>query len=308
MSPMTLAVRAFVLMAVTFAWAVPSLALDPLTDAEIAKFRAQLVEAHQLSSTFNDTVACYVGEEARLQERNNALELRTGDLRREKDGLESEATRYNEEFRGFLEQYQEIENRRRQLRAEINANRHRLNQARQELELCKSLAGGGLGGVFGFSPLGDLVCDLAGEIAGLNSAIRNAQSHDEALSFRYLSVQTQANAAAANAAIAQRKAQQASTALHENETQIREVEGQLSSVKVALGNVRSARQTHNEVLSEFTFALQQYGDLYPNSDRRIVISKLRRASQRMDEAEQQAKSVLNQGGTTLPTGETVCAL
>lgn len=307
---------ALISVAVVVASPLPGSAVEPLSDAEIAKFRSQFEQGSAIQVKLNTTVACFVEQDAELQERSNSLELESGTLRQTSDRLRSEYISTKSQVDDFNKQVNEINRKIQDTQNEIDRNYSRLRQAERDLETCKkaarSAAGGPFRWIFGSNPitdpLADAGCDFAGEIAGWNSKISNARAHMDALSVQVRSRRKQLDATQKRLTQASNDFQSAEQAVQANKARITDVDHQISAIKTSLSEVRNERQDYAASLNTFTGALSEYQDLDPNSDRRPVINQLRDASEEMDEALSDANAVLARGGLTLPNGATICAL
>ena len=267
-----------------------------LSAAELAAIEVQQPRAIAVLATIDAKIDCFKKHDAQYEKRSRKLELETGDLRRAEAKLQVELTVASDEERGFAKQVAETKRNLSSTKQKITRLNARLKSANAALKDCKNKLW-----IFGFT------CDIAGEISGLNSDIRNMQAQRQAEQIKFSSATTQHVAASASRVAASESHSAAKVALQQKQKSIAENEAELKAIKSALSAMRAAKQGYATKQSSLASAYQDFKALDPSSDRRFEIRQLRNASQEMATALPIAEAVVDDKGLRLASGKYICA-
>ena len=151
------------------------------------------------------------------------------------------------------------------------------------------------------------LCDVAGELSGLNGSLRDLEGAMQATNVR-------ANASLARLNQAKLQVDEARTQLKENKNSLTEaqqeretIEGEIKVIKEGLSEIRMVKQDYSSRRQGFEQVFDEIKNLDPNSDRRSVTRRLRRESEDLGDLLIKAQNLLDKNGVMLPNGDQACA-
>ncbi|PKH01048.1 hypothetical protein CXF72_19140 [Psychromonas sp. MB-3u-54] len=276
------------------ALALPAMA-QTLAPSEIDTLKAQLVKAQDVYSALGTRVQCYEKKDTSLQVRSSQLQKTAGDLHQQEQMLsselaqaKSEAEEFNREFEAARQEMDKLQSKISNIEAQI--------QARQAaLDDCKRKAW-----IFGF------VCDIAGELAGLNGDLRRFSADRQAANIKAGTLDQQLRAAQIRQSQAAERFQNNQHTSDQHKQDIAAAEAEIKVIKASLSEIRTVKQDYSVKLGTFQDAFTEFEALDPSSARRSVVHRLLRESADLDALLVKARGVIERNGLQLPNGERLC--
>lgn len=268
-----------------------------LEPAEREELKTLLLKARDVNSALQGRLLCYTEKDAVFQAQSSQLQQQTGDLHQQEKQLASELARVKSEAEGFRQQLLLARQQLEQLQARMQQVEWEIRSRQAELDRCKDDWG-----FVGF------LCDLAGEITGLNGQLRQLaaerQSHE--LTTRMLEPQVQA---AQNRQIqAEQHWYEAQSKTEQTQAAVLATEAKITVLKASLEQIRLLRQQYATSQDSLSHSFAEFESLDPASDRRSVIRRLRQESAALNELLLKAHTLLDKNGLSLPGGERICAV
>ena len=269
---------------------------DPLTQDEIDALVAALAHADANAERIDSMIGCLAAEDETTTSLLTSLQVRVGDLERNRQKLEDDARgrqkdaadREKEESAKRHEQYlTQLELER--VLAEVEATRKAYLDCRKAIRF-----------------LGELLCSPALVIHGFDLLVHQTLEKSTKAKHEYIEAIKAAEDARRTAQEAAEKRDQALVAFKEAEAKARHAEIRLSIVKANRHALDQLSFTYLRELGDYRFALRQALDLDLQSTRGSVARKLRREHEHLVELEEGAAALLSGDGIELTDGKRIC--
>ncbi len=270
---------------------------QPLTPSEIESLKTQLLDAQSVYATLGARVDCYADSETRFQTRSFQLQETAGDLKQREQEMSAELQAAESEAAALRREFEQSEREMGTLQLQINRIENGIRIRQAELDRCKSDWG-----VLGF------LCDLAGEISGLNKDLRRLSADRSAAAIRVRSAQQRLEDAETRKNTATGRFETIREASDETKQKIAVIEAEIKLIKASLAEIRVVDQAYAVELGNFEDAFAEFDRLDPGSDRRFVIHRLRSESQNLEDHLVKARALLDENGLQLPGGVRICAV
>ncbi|MBB1489212.1 hypothetical protein [Oceanospirillum sediminis] len=272
-----------------------SVSAEALSEAEINQLNDQLHKASETYVLLENHVQCYAEQDSVFQQRSKLLQAKAGDLHKEKQALSIKLETSQQEKESFLQEVDKAQNDVHDLTPKILHMNARIQAAEHALEECK-----------GKKWIPNFLCDWAGEISGLKKEMRHLYAEKETLGIRLDIARAHLEESSMRYKQAEEKFKATEVKSEENKNDILKTETDIKLIKKSLMELRTARQEYFIELNNFEKTFNEFKALDPNSERRFVIHRLRRESEKLSEQLIQASSLSGMNGLLLPSGERIC--
>lgn len=276
---------------------LPVTAFAQLEPSEREELKTLLLKARDVNTALQSRLHCYTEKDAGFQTQSSQLQQQAGDLHQQENQLSSELQRVKSEAEGFRQQLQLAREQLAQLQARMQQVEWEIRSRQAELDSCKAYWG-----FVGF------LCDLAGEITGLNGQLRQLSAEQQGHELTTRTLEPHFLAAQNRQILAEQRWHEAQSKLGQTQAAMVATEAKIKVLKASLEEIRALRQQYATQQDSLNLSFTEFENLDPASDRRSVTRRLRQESVALNDLLLKAHTLLDKNGLSLPGGEHICAL
>lgn len=266
-----------------------------ISQEESEAFKAQLLEAKDVSGRLAEKEQCYINEDKNLQKRSESLQANVGDLHRQEKEQSADLKRYTLEASEFQRDFERNKQEVSNINAHIRSIERQIRSKQGALDKCKDDAW-----IFGF------VCDVAAEISGLNKDLSRSRAQRQSMEINRNGLAKQLDAASKRKTESTEKLRKTQSSLTKTTESIKSTESNIKKIKVSLENIRNSKQSYAVVNEDFKSVFTEFNSLDPQSDRRSIIRRLRNSSDALKTQISTINILLKENNVKLPDGRLAC--
>jgi predicted nucleic acid-binding Zn-ribbon protein len=275
---------------------LPSTIAQSLSNSEIEALKMQLVKAGDIQNAVSARVQCYVEQDNDLQTRSSKLQNTAGDLHRVKRELSKKLVKLKSEAEAFRRDFAAAQQKMHGLKKQVNYIEVKIHMEQASLDACKKEW---------WTP--NFLCDVTGEIVGLNADMRKLTAEKNAFFIKLNSLQQQLIKAETLQNQANEQYSDTQNMLDKTKQNITTSEMEIKVLKASLAEIRIVKHDYATELFNFENAFSEFEALNLGSDRRSMVRRLRSESAALDGLLLKAQSLLDKKGLQLPSGQRICA-
>ena len=257
---------------------------EVLSQAAISQFTANLERARNIQAEIGDRVLCIEARDKELISQRAKLEIGIGEIRLKEQTLASKLAVQDDLYKSYSAIYDSEMNTHNKLEEELRVYQNQKWSQEEAVRICKNE----------WYTI-NAFCDLAMEITKLVGLIESVEGKIASTTQRLNSARDAKNEAQQRLNESEKELVLVKQQLEQSNVSVRQMENEISTLKITLSNLRSENQNDNILFDNFENALKEAKSVDTADARARTARKVILISEKVDNALKEANSILPPG-------------